>query len=104
MKNYRNWVKEAGKRFVDQVVEEFNQDAGEHGGASDQPDFVAWLDVHDKLVAHATEVGESWSLADVHFVNSNSPNKEDQAVSKSQAIDAFVRDLSRVVKQIWKRR
>jgi len=104
MKNYKSWVKEEGRKFIEAVKPEFEADAGEHGGGSDEPSFMEWVEEHDHLVRHAREVGEGWSLADVNFVNSNSPNKEDQAVSRGQAIDAFVRDLSRVVKQIWKKR
>ena len=104
MKNYKLWVKEEGGKFIEQVTADFEADKGEHGGASDRPDFNAWIDEHDRLVDFATKVGESWSLADVTFVNSHSPNKEEKAVSKSQAVDAFVRDLSRVVKQLRKRR
>jgi hypothetical protein len=104
MKNYKSWVKQEGSQFIEKVKTDFEADTGEHGGASAEPDFFAWVDEHDLLVRHAREVGEGWSLADVNFVNSNSPNKEDQAVSKDQAIDAFVRDLSRVVKQLWKKR
>jgi len=104
MKNYKNWVKEEGQRFIDKTVAEYEKDEGKYGGSTGESDFIAWVDEHDKLIAHASEVGEGWGLADVNFVNSNSPNKEKQAVSRNQAIDAFVRDLSRVVKQLWKKR
>lgn len=104
MKNYKQWVKEQGSRFIESVRAEYDADSGSHGGGSDDPDFLDWVDDHDHLVQYATEVGESWSLAEINFVNSNSPNREDQAVSKHQAVDAFVRDISRVVKQLWKKR
>ncbi len=104
MKNYRTWVKEEGRKFIDLMVSDFDRDNGKFGGSAGEPDFLAWVDEHDRLVKYAGELGEGWGLAEANFVNSNSPNKEKQAVSKNQAIDAFVRDLSRVVKQLWKKR
>jgi hypothetical protein len=104
VKNYRAWVKQEGSRFIDATVADFEADRGEHGGGSDDPDFPAWVEAHDRIVKYAAGVGEKWSLADVNFVNSNSPNRDEQAVSKNQAVDAFVRDLSRIVKQLWKKR
>ncbi|MBN2489360.1 MAG: hypothetical protein JXQ29_00725 [Planctomycetes bacterium] len=104
MKNYRAWVKQEGQRFVEAALAEFEADPGVHGGASGQPDFLAWVEEHDRVVKYATAVGEKWGLGDVAFVNSNSPNRDEQAVSKRQAIDAFVRDLSRTIKQLWKKR
>jgi len=104
MKNYRTWVKGEGRKFIDRMVPDFDGDKGKFGGAAEESDFLAWVDEHDHIVKFAGELGEGWGLAEVNFVNSNSPNKEKQAVSKNQAIDAFVRDLSRVVKQLWKKR
>lgn len=103
MKNYKAWVKDEGRRFIAAVRGDFDADSGEHGGASDRPNLVRWAEERGRLVAHAQEIATRWSLGDVQFVNSNSPSREPQAVGKGQALDAFVRDLARVVKQASKR-
>lgn len=103
MKNYKAWVKEQGRKFLDEVGEKFEADCGEHGGKSDDPDFTSWADAHDHFVRFAAAQAEAWSLSDVNFVNHHSPNRDQKAVSKDQAIDAFVRDLTRVARQIRKR-
>ena len=104
MKNYRSWVKDEAQRFVDAERAAFEKASDAFGGKSDDPDFLAWADEAGRVVAFAREAAESWSLADVRFVISNSPNADSQAVSKDQAVDAFVRDLGRAVKQAWKKR
>ena len=103
MKNYKVWVKEQGQKFLAEVGAAFEADAGEHGGKSERPDFSAWADAHDHFVRFAAACGESWSSAEVTLINHASPNRDQKAISKAQAIDAFVRDLSRVVKQLRKR-
>ncbi len=104
MRNYKSWVKEHGKKFIESKVADFEQDKGKFGGATEETDFLARVDEHDQLVTYAAEIGKDWSLAEITFVNSHSPNKVPQAVSKTQAIDAFVRDISRTIKQAWKQR
>ncbi len=104
MKNYRSWVKSEGQRFVEAEQPEFEGNKDAFGGKSDSPDFLAWADEQGRIVAFAKATAEKWSLADVQFVISNSPNADKQAVSKDQAVDAVVRDLGRAVKQAWKRR
>ena len=103
MKNYRAWVKDEGRRFIAAVQDDFGADAEEHGGKSGRPNLLRWAEERGQLVEHAQEIAKSWSLTDVQFVNSNSPSRAQQAVGKGQALDAFVRDLARVVNQAWKR-
>ena len=103
MKNYKVWVKEQGRKLLAEVGAAFDADAGEHGANSERPDFTAWADAHGHFVRFATGLAESWSPAEVSLINHHSPNRDQKAISKGQAIDAFVRDLSRVVKQIRKR-
>lgn len=104
MKNYKSGVKDGAQRFVTEQVAEFEKSSERFGGKADDADFLSWADEHGRIVAFAKEIAETWSLGDVQVVINSSPNADKQAVSKDQAIDAFVRDLSRAVKQAWKRR
>ena len=72
MKNYKAWVKEQGRKFLEEVGATFDADGGEHGGKSERPDFTAWADAHDHFVRFAAAQAESWSLADVNLVNHHS--------------------------------
>jgi len=99
---YKKLVAEQAKALVDAVEEEFEKDSGEHGGASDQPNFAKWLDRTRKLFDQLDTLSKDWNRAQVEEINHASRNAVTYGDPKESAYFALYKDVVREVKKLRK--
>lgn len=99
---YKKTVADQAKALVDAVGDEYGADSGEHGGASDAPNFAKWLDRTRKLFDQLDETSKGWSRAEVEEINSSSRNAVAYGDPKESAYFALYKDVLHEVKKLRK--
>ena len=102
MSDYQKMVREEAKEAYPGIKEAFEADKDEHGGASDSPNLLKWLDRTRKLFERVDEVSKGWGRAEVEMVKSNSRNAVPYGDPKESAYFAYYKDVVHEVKKLYK--
>lgn len=106
MNDYKKRVREEARTFYDAAIGEFEQDEGEHGGRSEQPNLARWIDRTGKLSERVREISSGWSHKDILWVRNNTRNrpKDGGGDPKSAAFASFLQDVKHEIKKLVKSR
>ena len=96
---YKKMIAEQTKALLASASGEFEKDKGEHGGASEAPNFGKWLDRTRVLFTQLDVVSKGWSRAEVEEVNQSSRNAVTYGDPRESAYFAFYKDVLHEVKK-----
>lgn len=96
---YKKLVSEQAKTLIAAVSSEYEADKGEHGGASDSPNFSLWLDTTGKLVTQIETLAAGWGRGDIEIIQTNSRNAVTFGDPKESARFALLKDVLHEVKK-----
>ncbi len=96
---YKKLVTEQAKALISTVSSEFEGDKGEHGGASETPNFSLWLDSTGKLIAQIETLAVKWGRGEIEEINSSSRNAVAFGDPKESARFALLKDVLHEVKK-----
>lgn len=102
MSDYQDLVRKEAKAFYDANHEAFQNDAEEFGGKSTSPNFAKWMDRTEKLSARVGEIAEKWGTKDLHWVQTNTRNKNPHGDLRSNSFGSFLQDIRQEVKKLLK--
>ena len=104
MSDYMDLVKKEAEEFYDKASSEFAEDAENHGGKSDKPNLMKWVDETDKLSVRVEEVVSKWGHKEYLWVQSNTRNrnKHGGGDKRSNAFASFLQDVRHAVKKLSK--
>ena len=104
MSDYKKLVQAEAKSFYETTREEFAQDEGEFGGASESPSLMQWIDRGEKLSARINEIVEKWTNKEFRWVQANTRNKSSEGGDpRSNAFVSLLQDVRHEVKKIAKK-
>jgi hypothetical protein len=103
MSDYRDLVKKEAQAFYDANKKAFEEDNGEFGGKSSQPNFGRWVDRTEKLATRITDIASKWGTKEFHWVQANTRNKS--AVGgdpRSNSFASLLQDVRMELKKLAK--
>lgn len=102
MEKYHELIHTEAKELFAQISDKFQKDAGEHGGASDQPNLARWLEANGELARHVEKKSKTWTKKDVLLVNENSRHRVPYGDPHDSAYGAFYKDILLELKKLFK--
>jgi len=96
---YKKQVAEQAKALIETATPEYEKDDGDHGGASEAPNFSKWLDRTGKLLTQIEALSEKWSRAEIEEIQSSSRNAVAFGDPKESARFALLKDVLYEVKK-----
>ncbi len=104
MSDYMDLVKEEATAFFKESRTAFLDDAGEHGGKSERPNYLRWIDERGELAGRIETVTASWGLKECQWVQSNTRSKPPPGGDrKSIAFGSFLQDVRHAIKKLAKK-
>ena len=103
MSDYRDLVKKEAKAFYDANQKDYEEDDGEFGGKSAQPNFGRWIDRTERLSGRITEIASKWGTKEFHWVQANTRNKSKQGGDpRSNSFASLLQDVRMELKKLAK--
>jgi hypothetical protein len=102
MSDYQELVKKEAKAFYDTNHRVFLEDAEEFGGASEIPNLAKWIDRQGKLSERVTEIMKTWGTKELHWVQSNTRNKNPHGDLRGNSFGSLLQDIRQEVKKLAK--
>jgi hypothetical protein len=102
MSDYQDLVRKEAKAFHDAHHPAFLEDAGEFGGKSASPNFPKWIDRTEKLSARVTEIMAKWGTKELHWVQTNTRNKNPHGDLRGNSFGSLLQDIRHEIKKISK--
>jgi len=102
MGDYQDLVKQEAKAFYEANREAFSSDPEEFGGKSPSPNFFKWIDRTGKLSARVGEIAEKWGTKDLHWVQTNTRNKNPHGDLRGNCFGSFLQDVRHEIKKLAK--
>ena len=103
MSDYRELVQKEAKVFYEANRQTYASDGGEFGGKSAAPNLFRWIDRGEKLSARVSEITAKRGTKELHWVQSNTRNKNVQGGDpRSNAFASFLQDVRHEIKKLAK--
>ena len=103
MSDYRELVKKEARAFYDNNKKAFEEDDGEFGGKSAQPNFGRWIDRTEKLATRIGEIAAKWGTKELHWVQSNTRQKSAMGGDpRSNSFASLLQDVRMEIKKLAK--
>ena len=103
MNKYHKAVQDEAKKVLEQIAEDFRNDAEEHGGKSDVPNVSLWLDRTGVLAKHVEKIAKTWAKKDLLWINENSRHRVAYGDPQDNAFAAFYKDILFELKKLMKK-